>query len=246
MFTPQQIQEQTFTKAVFGGYDMQQVDDFLEPLTDDYIALYKENSVLKAKMKVLVEKLEEYRGQEARMKQAAAEAQAKCDRMVADAEAKCAAMMQSAESELKTRQTASAIGEEEDRLAYAKKTALNFIEVVEADIKGHLALLEQLKSRDLKVEEEEKAAIYTPSTAAPAPKAEPKPVHEKPYDWESDNYRTAPTPSPEDIASEISENMEKLVGPSAPQPMPVRQLHPDSATRKFDDLQFGRNYDPTK
>ena len=52
MFTPQQIQEQTFSKAVFGGYDMQQVDDFLEPLTDDYIALYKENGVLKAKMKM--------------------------------------------------------------------------------------------------------------------------------------------------------------------------------------------------
>ena len=35
MFTPQEIQEQTFSKAVFGGYDMQQVDDFLEPLTED-------------------------------------------------------------------------------------------------------------------------------------------------------------------------------------------------------------------
>ena len=40
MFTPQEIQEQTFSKAVFGGYDMQQVDDFLEPLTEDYITLY--------------------------------------------------------------------------------------------------------------------------------------------------------------------------------------------------------------
>ena len=69
MFTPQEIQEQTFSKAVFGGYDMQQVDDFLEPLTEDYIMLYKENSVLKSKMKILVEKLEEYRGQEAAMKQ---------------------------------------------------------------------------------------------------------------------------------------------------------------------------------
>ena len=75
MFTPQEIQEQTFSKAVFGGYDMQQVDDFLEPLTEDYIMLYKENSVLKSKMKVLVEKLEEYRGQEAAMKQQMAQAQ---------------------------------------------------------------------------------------------------------------------------------------------------------------------------
>ena len=77
MFTPQEIQEQTFSKAVFGGYDMQQVDDFLEPLTEDYITLYKENSVLKAKMKILVEKLEEYRAQETQQSSATAEAEAK-------------------------------------------------------------------------------------------------------------------------------------------------------------------------
>ena len=59
MFTPQEIQEKTFVKAVFGGYDMQTVDEFLEPLAEDYITLYKENAVLKSKMKVLVEKLEE-------------------------------------------------------------------------------------------------------------------------------------------------------------------------------------------
>ena len=51
MFTPQQIQDQTFSRAVFGGYDMAQADAFLEPLTDDYIELYKENAVLKSKMK---------------------------------------------------------------------------------------------------------------------------------------------------------------------------------------------------
>ena len=63
MFTPQEIQEKTFVKAVFGGYDMATVDEFLEPLTEDYITLYKENAVLKSKMKVLVEKLEELIGQ---------------------------------------------------------------------------------------------------------------------------------------------------------------------------------------
>ena len=39
MLTPQQIQEISFEKAVFGGYDMGSVDDFLEPLTEDYITL---------------------------------------------------------------------------------------------------------------------------------------------------------------------------------------------------------------
>ena len=58
MFTPQEVQEKTFEKAVFGGYDMQAVDEFLEPLTEDYVTLYKENALLKSKMKVLVEKVQ--------------------------------------------------------------------------------------------------------------------------------------------------------------------------------------------
>ena len=77
MFTPQEMQEQTFSKAVFGGYDMQQADDFLEPLTEDYITLYKDNAVRKAKMKIRVEKLEEYRAQETQQASATAEAEAK-------------------------------------------------------------------------------------------------------------------------------------------------------------------------
>ena len=54
MFTPKELQEKTFDKAIFGGYDMQMVDEFLEPLTQDYITLYKENSVLKSKLRILV------------------------------------------------------------------------------------------------------------------------------------------------------------------------------------------------
>ena len=85
MFTPQEIQEKTFVKAVFGGYDMGSVDEFLEPLTEDYISLYKENAVLKSKMKILVEKLEEYRAQEDSMKKALVAAQKTSDQMIAEA-----------------------------------------------------------------------------------------------------------------------------------------------------------------
>ena len=58
------------SKAVFGGYDMSAVDDFLETLTTDYAALYKENAILKSKIKVLVEKVEEYRSTDDAMRMA--------------------------------------------------------------------------------------------------------------------------------------------------------------------------------
>ena len=157
MFTPQEIQEQTFSKAVFGGYDMQQVDDFLEPLTDDYITLYKENSVLKAKMKILVEKLEEYRAQETKQSTAAADAEAKSAQLLKETQARCAAMLQSAEvnaqanaqvnaANVQLAQLNQQLHAEQERLDYAKQTALNFISVVERDIQGHLELLETLKA----------------------------------------------------------------------------------------------------
>ena len=58
MLSPQEISEKKFVKAVFGGYDMTEVDDFLAELNTDYAALYKENAILKGKLKVLVEKVE--------------------------------------------------------------------------------------------------------------------------------------------------------------------------------------------
>ena len=140
----------------------------------------------------------------------------------------------------------------------AKKTALNFIDVIEQDIKGHLELLEKLKSRDLTLSQ---------------PQVMPqKTVREKPYDWQADQPAavqppvqpaapvqpvvSAPSESAESIAEAISENMEKLVGadpkPETPpaasssgQKQNTRPLRMDSATIKFTDLQFGKNYDPT-
>ena len=58
MFTPQQIDQIAFSTVKFGGYDKQSVDEVLEPLTEDYVTLYKENALLKSKMRVLVGKLE--------------------------------------------------------------------------------------------------------------------------------------------------------------------------------------------
>ena len=58
MMTPQDIMDKTFEKAVFGGYDMAAVDDFLNQMRDEFAALQKENATLKAKLKVLANKIE--------------------------------------------------------------------------------------------------------------------------------------------------------------------------------------------
>ena len=97
MLTPQEIQDQKFEKAVFGGYDMGQIDKFLDAVLSDYSSLYKENAALKAKMRVLVDKIEEYRAVDEELrktlynaqiaaKDTVSRAQAEAERIVRDAQ----------------------------------------------------------------------------------------------------------------------------------------------------------------
>ncbi|MBO5339935.1 MAG: DivIVA domain-containing protein [Oscillospiraceae bacterium] len=99
MLTPQEVSERAFAKASFGGYNMAMVDEFLDILTVDYTALYNDNAVLKSKMKVLVDKVEEYRATEEAMRKALMTAQRMADQLVKEAEEKKATILQDAERE---------------------------------------------------------------------------------------------------------------------------------------------------
>ena len=46
MLTPQEAESHVFPKASFGGYNMLQVDAFLDSLIEDYRTLYQENASL--------------------------------------------------------------------------------------------------------------------------------------------------------------------------------------------------------
>ena len=147
MFTPQQIEQISFSRATFGGYDMQAVDEFLEPLTEDYITLYKENALLKSKMKVLVGKLEEYRSNEASMKDAIVNAQKTCDKMVKEAEAKCTQMLTEANATAaeNLKNSDAMVAAEEARVEEAKKVAAIKIEELQSQLRSCLNALERIK-----------------------------------------------------------------------------------------------------
>jgi len=97
MLTPQEVAEHSFAKASFGGYNMTMVDEFLDQVTNDYTALFKENATLKAKMKVLADKVEEYRSTEEAMRKTLLTAQQMADQMVVDAEAEKATIVSEAQ-----------------------------------------------------------------------------------------------------------------------------------------------------
>ena len=228
MLTPQQIDQVSFGRSTFGGYDMQQVDEFLEPLTEDYVTLYKENALLKSKMRVLVGKLEEYRKNEASMKDAVINAQKTCDKMVAEAEAKCAKMLSNASATAAAAPAAAPvvsgaasdalIAAENARVQEARKTAAAKISELQDQLKTCIQALERIKDAN------------APAPAPAAPKA-------------------APVESA-DVADEIAQNIEAMIGSTVDTAPKAAPQHPtrDTSTSRFStlNLQFGRNYDPTQ
>ena len=220
MFTPQQIDQISFKKATFGGYDMQQVDEILEPLTEDYVTLYKENALLKSKMRVLVGKLEEYRKNEAAMKDAVVNAQRTCDKMVREAEAKCAQMLSDANAtaQQNVQNTGALVAAEAARVQEARKLASSKIDEIQEQMRSCIQALDRIKMAN------------QPEVAA-APAA---PVVEEPVQMDADA-----------VAEEISQNLEALVGTTVDTAPKAEPRHPvnDSTTAKFANLQFGRNYD---
>ena len=134
MLTPQEVSERAFSKASFGGYNMAQVDEFLDVLTADYSALYSENAVLKSKMKVLVDRVEEYRSTEEAMRKALMTAQRMAEELVKEAEQKKAQILREVESDALRRkdELARELANEEYRLQQAQQATAAFVGKVRA------------------------------------------------------------------------------------------------------------------
>lgn len=147
MLTPQEISGKEFVKAVFGGYDMSVVDDFLETLTADYTALYKENAILKSKIKVLVEKVEEYRSTDDAMRMALLTAQRLGDEITAEAKKKSDELLSQTENDVRDRllEMKSKFAEEEARLKTVREESRKFILASQEIMKQHLGFLTKIE-----------------------------------------------------------------------------------------------------
>ena len=146
MLTPQEVSTHAFAKAVMGGYNMAMVDEFLDELTDDYTALYKENAALKAKMKVLVEKVEEYRATEDSMRATLLTAQRMADSIVRDAEAKRDEILAKSDTDAKekTLRYQQELTAAQERLAQGQQELAKFISASRDLCTRELQFLEQL------------------------------------------------------------------------------------------------------
>ena len=166
MITAQDIREKTFEKSKFNGYDMASVDDFLEELAEDFTAAQKENAVLKSKMKVLVDKIEEYRANEDALNKAVLSAQKLAVQIEADARQRANAMLADAERQVKARvgSIEELTATQERRLADAKAATAKFIEGVRSLCNTQLKNIDAISSGLIPAPEAPKA----PAAAKPS------------------------------------------------------------------------------
>lgn len=229
MLTPQEVSTHAFSKAVMGGYNMAMVDEFLDELTDDYTALYKENAALKAKLKVLVEKVEDYRATEDSMRATLLTAQKMADSIVHEAEAKRDEILAQAESSAREKigQLRQEVEAAEERLHQGQMDLAKFISAARELCDRELKFLEQLPTLPVEAE----IPPSQPETAETVEQIEEKVMAAFGEESAEEEETTAEEEAP---AAEDD----------YPEGDPFAADTVDEPTRRINlsDLKFGRNY----
>lgn len=146
MITSQDIRAKSFEKAVFGGYDMAAVDQYMETIAAEMDTRVREISTLKSKMKILANKVEEYRSTEDAMRlalvsaqqlatQIEAEARVKAEAILADATAQSVEVLASLQNET---------AQQEEKLEIAKASLAAFLTDARAMCEAQLRFMNEL------------------------------------------------------------------------------------------------------
>ena len=258
MYTPQEVSEKTFPKStgLTSGYNMTAVDEFLDGLTEDYTALYKDNTTLKAKLKMLAEKVEEYRATEDAMRstllaaqkmaaQMVADAQAEKEKTIADAQAQAEQILADArgEADIQARQLQQEIRDSWEKLAAAQNETADFIRRSRELCARQLTFLDSLPERNAPQErgEQENQQDQRPENEAvilPAPEEDAVPV----ADAEPVPQEEAPQPEPAAEAQPQEESLEESHEEPQEEKKEEESPFPLDFKLNLEDLQFGRNY----
>ena len=245
MLTPQEVSTHAFTKAMMGGYNMAAVDEFLDVLTDDYTTLYKENAALKAKLKVLVDKVEEYRATEDSMRATlltaqrmadtiVREAEAKRDEMLAEAQIKRDHLLADAESSAKVKiaRYEQDVAEAEARMQKGQQDLNRFINEVRDLCMKELAVLELLPQAEVQVA----APVVVEERVEELPQVEE--IEEK--------VLAAFAAAPDDDKMSEEEPVQDVIADEKtdtyPEGNPFEDALGETRVINLSELKFGRNY----
>ena len=102
MITPLDIENKRFSKQMMNGYNVDEVDDFLDELTLEYGKLYKENAELKSQREELDDNVGKYKNIENTLQNTLIMAQKTADEITAVAKQQAEQIVKDAEYKAKT------------------------------------------------------------------------------------------------------------------------------------------------
>ena len=103
MITPLDIENKKFSKQMVNGYNVDEVDEFLDELTTDYERLYKENKELKDNTEELHNDVGQYKNIESTLQNTLIIAQRTADEIQAVAKQQAEQIIKDAEYQAKTK-----------------------------------------------------------------------------------------------------------------------------------------------
>ena len=99
MITPLDIENKKFAKQMMNGYSVEEVDDFLDEITNDYEKLYKESSENKRKIDELEKSITHYKTIETTLQNTLVMAQSAADEVKTLAKQQAEQIVKDAEGE---------------------------------------------------------------------------------------------------------------------------------------------------
>lgn len=224
MLTIDEIREVSFRRAGKNGYNAADVDEFIDDVTDTVEQLIAEKNDCMRKMDILASKIEQYREDEETVRNALLTSQKLSDTKIKEAQDKADYLIKSAERKSRAILTEAEMATEREKdkfEALHSETAKLRSEII-ALYKKHLAMVEEMpKEADVKAKREELDQKY-------------------------------PFEPVEDMIKTPVDDVEDATEPLAQDPEPVAEADADVKIRpdlkrerhdKFDQLQFGDNYD---
>ena len=219
MMTLENIRNVEFNRG--RGYRAEEVDDFIDACADTVQQLMQEKEELNQKMKVLADKLVEYRNDEDSIRAALLNAQRTGDTVLREAEQKAQQIIEEAKKEAEKAREAlyARVEQEKQELERIQREVAAFKERMLTLYKEHLELLKLLPDEEAAAEEP-----AAPVEAAPAEEAAEE------------------TPAPLTEEEPVSENV--IVAPPVEEIIAVPDEEQDmKPVSRFSNLKFGNDYD---
>ena len=255
MLTPQEVAEHVFSKASFGGYNMAMVDEFLDQVTADYTTLYKENTTLKAKMKVLADKIEEYRSTEEAMRKTILAAQRMADQLVSEAEEQKKTIVRDAqeEAEDKIRAIRQEVANEELRLSAAQNATSAYIAKLKELYQHEMEYIGGLSNLVAMARQADPVTVAAQEIGTAVEKAVQEDLPDEPQAPAEDQIPLEQLSLYEELKrgpvvheeAEDEEDTKPVPVPDREDPEEGKDEEPDEPTRRIDfgTLRFGKDYE---